>query len=74
MLRLKRQLKLTSVVVTHDLELMRKVADTVVVLHEGKAIYFGPVVDLEKWVASWPPPLPRTDAAAGSPTGPWRAS
>jgi len=48
MLRLKRQLKLTGVVVTHDLELMRKVADTVVVLHEGKAIYFGPVVDLEK--------------------------
>ena len=47
MLRLKRQLKLTSVVVTHDLELMRKVADTVVVLHEGNAIYFGPVVDLE---------------------------
>jgi len=48
MLRLKNQLKLTSVVVTHDLELMRKVADTVVVLHEGNAIYFGPVVDLEK--------------------------
>src|SRR5712671_858642 len=48
MLRLKRQLKLTGVVVTHDLELMRKVADTVVVLHEGKAIYFGPVADLEK--------------------------
>jgi phospholipid/cholesterol/gamma-HCH transport system ATP-binding protein len=47
MLRLKRQLRLTSVVVTHDLELMRKVADTVVVLHEGKAIYFGPVVNLE---------------------------
>src|SRR5213075_1991375 len=43
MLRLKRQLQLTSVVVTHDLELMRKVADTVVVLFEGKAIYFGPV-------------------------------
>jgi phospholipid/cholesterol/gamma-HCH transport system ATP-binding protein len=39
---------LTGVVVTHDLELMRKVADTVVVLHEGHAIYFGPVVDLEK--------------------------
>ncbi len=48
MLRLKTQLKLTSVVVTHDLELMRKVADNVVVLHEGKAIYFGPVKDLEK--------------------------
>ncbi len=48
MLKLKQQLKLTAVVVTHDLDLMRKVADTVVVLFEGKAIYFGPVDDLEK--------------------------
>ncbi|MSV36395.1 MAG: ATP-binding cassette domain-containing protein [Bryobacterales bacterium] len=48
MLRLKTQLRLTSVVVTHDLGLMRKVADRVVVLHEGKAVYFGPVRDLEK--------------------------
>jgi phospholipid/cholesterol/gamma-HCH transport system ATP-binding protein len=48
MLRLKTQLRLTSVVVTHDLALMRKVADRVVVLHEGHAIYFGPVKDLEK--------------------------
>jgi len=47
MLKLKRQLKLTSVVVTHDLDLMRKVADTVVFLYEGKSIYFGPVEDLE---------------------------
>jgi phospholipid/cholesterol/gamma-HCH transport system ATP-binding protein len=46
MLRLKSQLKLTSVVVTHDLDLMRKVAETVVVLHEGRAIYFGPVSGL----------------------------
>jgi phospholipid/cholesterol/gamma-HCH transport system ATP-binding protein len=48
MLRLKRQLGLTSVVVTHDLDLMRKVADSVVFLHKGNAIYFGPVADLEK--------------------------
>ncbi len=48
MLRLKRQLALTAVVVTHDLDLMREVADKVVVLFEGKAIYFGPVVDLPK--------------------------
>ena len=48
MLKLKRQLKLTSVVVTHDLELMRKVADSVVFLYEGKAIYFGPVEDLDR--------------------------
>ena len=48
MLRLKRQLKLTSVVVTHDLDLMRRVADRVVVLHEGCVIYFGPVSGLER--------------------------
>jgi phospholipid/cholesterol/gamma-HCH transport system ATP-binding protein len=43
MVRLKRQLNLTSVVVTHDLELMRKVADNVVFLAEGRVVYFGPV-------------------------------
>jgi len=48
MLRLKRQLKLTSVVVTHDLDLMYKVADRVVFLYEGGVIFFGPVADLEK--------------------------
>jgi len=48
MLRLKTQLRLTGVVVTHDLGLMRRIADRVVVLHEGRAIYFGPVADLEK--------------------------
>jgi phospholipid/cholesterol/gamma-HCH transport system ATP-binding protein len=48
MLRLKNKLQLTSVVVTHDLDLMRKVADRVVVLHEGRAIYFGPVDELEQ--------------------------
>ena len=46
MLRLKRQLRLTSVVVTHDLELMRLVADRVVFLHEGRAIYVGPTYGL----------------------------
>ncbi len=45
--RLKKQLKLTSVVVTHDLELMRKVADHVVFLYDGHVIFFGPVQDLE---------------------------
>src|ERR1700733_11853808 len=48
MLRLKKQLGLTSIVVTHDLDLMRKVADTVVFLYKGEAIYFGPVSELEK--------------------------
>jgi phospholipid/cholesterol/gamma-HCH transport system ATP-binding protein len=48
MLRLKTQLRLTGVVVTHDLDLMRRVADKVVVLFEGRAIYFGPVTELSK--------------------------
>ncbi len=48
MLRLKNQLRLTGVVVTHDLDLMRKVADRVVVLYEGQAIFFGPLADLYK--------------------------
>ena len=48
MLRLKRQLGLTSIVVTHDLDLMRKVADTVMFLYQGEAIYFGPTAELEK--------------------------
>jgi phospholipid/cholesterol/gamma-HCH transport system ATP-binding protein len=47
MLRLKRQLRLTSIVVTHDLDLMRKVADRVVFLFEGKVIYFGPTEGLD---------------------------
>ena len=37
MLRLKKQLGLTSIVVTHDLDLMRKVADSVMFLYKGEA-------------------------------------
>ena len=48
MVRLKHQLGLTSIVVTHDLDLMRKVADKVVFLYEGKVIYFGLVSELDK--------------------------
>lgn len=48
MLRLKKQLKLTSVVVTHDLDLMYKVADRVVFLYESGVIFFGPTDELEK--------------------------
>src|SRR5262249_14124743 len=48
MLRLKRQLSLTSVVVTHDLDLMYKVADRVVVLFDSRVIYFGPVSELKQ--------------------------
>jgi phospholipid/cholesterol/gamma-HCH transport system ATP-binding protein len=48
MQRLKEQLRLTSVVVTHDLDLMRRVADRVVVLFEGRVIYAGPVGEIER--------------------------
>ena len=48
MLKLKAKLKLTSVVVTHDLDLMYKVADSVVFLFKGEAIYFGPVAELDQ--------------------------
>ena len=48
MLRLKTQLQLTSIVVTHDLNLMRKVADKVIFLFDSHIIYFGPVKGLEK--------------------------
>jgi phospholipid/cholesterol/gamma-HCH transport system ATP-binding protein len=47
MLRLKEKLDLTAVVVTHDLALMRKVADRVVFLHDGHIIFFGGTADLE---------------------------
>ena len=48
MLRLKTQLGLTSVVVTHDLDLMNRVADAVVFLYQGTIIFFGPPDDLVK--------------------------
>ena len=48
MLRLKQQLQLTSIVVTHDLDLMRRVADNVVFLHNGEVIYFGAVATLDQ--------------------------
>jgi phospholipid/cholesterol/gamma-HCH transport system ATP-binding protein len=48
MLKLKSTLELTSVVVTHDLALMRKVADRVVFLHDGQVIFFGPTPELER--------------------------
>ncbi len=46
MLRLKKQLKLTSVVVTHDLDLLHRVADSVVFLNKGMIAYFGPPAGL----------------------------
>jgi len=46
--KLKYQLKLTSIVVTHDMRLAKKLADRVVFLHEAKARYFGPMSGMEQ--------------------------
>ena len=46
--RLKIQLNLTSLVVTHDMRLAKKLAERVVFLHEAKAIFFGPYAEMEK--------------------------
>ncbi|HVP41998.1 MAG TPA: ATP-binding cassette domain-containing protein [Terriglobales bacterium] len=46
--KLKFQLKLTSIVVTHDMRLAEKLADRLVFLHEGKAIFFGPYREMER--------------------------
>jgi phospholipid/cholesterol/gamma-HCH transport system ATP-binding protein len=46
--RLKLQLSLTSIVVTHDMRLAKKLADRVVFLHEARAIFFGSYADMEK--------------------------
>src|ERR1700692_1240422 len=46
--RLKIQLNLTSIVVTHDMRLAKKLAERVVFLHEGRAIFFGTYAEMEK--------------------------
>ena len=46
MLRLKKELRMTSVVVTHDLDLLHRVADTVVFLCKGSVAYFGPTAGM----------------------------
>jgi len=48
MKRLKLQLHLTSVVVTHDMRLAKKLADRVVFLHESRVLFFGPYTEMEK--------------------------
>jgi phospholipid/cholesterol/gamma-HCH transport system ATP-binding protein len=47
--RLKHQLGFTSIVVTHDTRFARQLADTVLFLHQGRALFFGP---LEAFLAS----------------------
>jgi phospholipid/cholesterol/gamma-HCH transport system ATP-binding protein len=45
--KLKYQLKLTSIVVTHDMRFARKLADTVLFLHQAKAHFFGTTEQME---------------------------
>ena len=44
--RLKIQLNLTSIVVTHDMRLAKKLGDRIVFLHEARAIFFGTYVQM----------------------------
>jgi phospholipid/cholesterol/gamma-HCH transport system ATP-binding protein len=46
--RLKQQLHLTSIVVTHDTRFAKKLADRVVLLHGGKAHFFGTMEEMER--------------------------
>jgi ABC-type transporter Mla maintaining outer membrane lipid asymmetry ATPase subunit MlaF len=46
-LRLKEKFHKTSVVVTHDTHLGKKLADSLVFLHEGRVAYFGPWAGFE---------------------------
>ncbi len=46
--KLKYQLNLTSIVVTHDMRFAEKLADRVLFLHEAKAHFFGTMVEMRK--------------------------
>ncbi len=50
--RLKGQLKLTSIVVTHDMRLAKKLGDRILFLHEAKVLFFGPPDEM--WKSSDP--------------------
>jgi phospholipid/cholesterol/gamma-HCH transport system ATP-binding protein len=41
--RLKHQLGFTSIVVTHDTRFARELADTILFLNQGRALFFGPI-------------------------------
>jgi phospholipid/cholesterol/gamma-HCH transport system ATP-binding protein len=46
--KLKHQLKLTSIVVTHDMRLAKRLADRIVFLYEARAIFVGSVAEMEQ--------------------------
>jgi len=52
--RLKQQLGFTSIVVTHDTRFARELADTILFLHQGKALFFG---TLREFLASTHPEI-----------------
>jgi phospholipid/cholesterol/gamma-HCH transport system ATP-binding protein len=52
--RLKYQMGFTSIVVTHDTRFARQLADTILFLHQGRALFFGP---LEAFLASKDPDI-----------------
>jgi phospholipid/cholesterol/gamma-HCH transport system ATP-binding protein len=47
-MRLKHQLHLTSIVVTHDMRFAKKLADRVVFLHQGEVRFFGTMEEMEQ--------------------------
>jgi phospholipid/cholesterol/gamma-HCH transport system ATP-binding protein len=46
--RLKHQLHLTSIVVTHDMRFAKKLADRIVFLDQGKVRFFGTMEEMER--------------------------
>lgn len=46
--KLRTQLKLTSIVVTHDMRFAERLADRVLFLHQGKAEFFGTLAEMKK--------------------------
>ncbi|MGH9536174.1 MAG: ABC transporter ATP-binding protein [Terriglobales bacterium] len=47
MRKVREQVQLTSVVVTHDTRLARMIGDRLVFLHEGQARFFGTIADMD---------------------------
>jgi phospholipid/cholesterol/gamma-HCH transport system ATP-binding protein len=45
--RVKKKIRLTSLVITHDTRLARKLADRIVFLHDSKSRFFGTVAELD---------------------------
>jgi phospholipid/cholesterol/gamma-HCH transport system ATP-binding protein len=46
--KLRNQLKLTSVVVTHDMRFAERLADRVLFLHQGRAEFFGTIEEMKQ--------------------------